>query len=49
VAAAVEPNPFFESQMVEPAAATFGKDASLLVAVDAEDDWAGCMPVHRGI
>ena len=48
-ARAVEPNPFFEPQLVLPAARGLGtRPGSLLVVAEpAGGDWAACLPVRR--
>lgn len=44
--AAVEPNPFFEQHFVLPSAAALKEDVALLVAISADGEWSGCLPVH---
>jgi CelD/BcsL family acetyltransferase involved in cellulose biosynthesis len=45
---AVEPNPFFEPQVVLPAARGLGvEDLSLVVVTDAAGTWRACAPVRR--
>lgn len=46
---AAEPNPFFEAEMIEPAAETLGQKVALSVLSDDAGDWAGVIPVHRGL
>lgn len=47
-AAAIEPNPFFEPELVLPAAKALAADPSLLVSVDEDGAWAAAMPVLGG-
>lgn len=46
---ASEPNPFFEKDLVLPAAELLARRVALLVAIDSGGDWAGAMPVRRGL
>lgn len=48
-ARAAEPNPFFEPELTLPAAQLLAGRTAVLIAVDGSGDWAGCMPVRRGI
>lgn len=46
---AVEPNPFFERDLVVPGAELLAGGVTVLVAIDESGDWAGAMPLRRGI
>lgn len=45
--AAIEGNPFFESELVLPAATALGAVPALLIARDAAGEWLAAMPVTR--
>jgi CelD/BcsL family acetyltransferase involved in cellulose biosynthesis len=44
---AVEPNPFFEPELVLPAAVALEAAPALLVATDASGEWIGAVPIVR--
>ncbi len=47
-AAAIEPNPFFEPELVLPAASALGGAPSLLAAIGADGEWGAALPVVLG-